>query len=142
MFSRIVTLIATFAHIELPIKLTFLLLFPFMGFFPPIIAVIYGKHSRNPRLSFMVCFLPIIIGELIYLNILEVFLYVPWVEFGRIFQSAYGLGLIGVGGVLIKKKTYKLGVTLTGIGLFLWIFTMWAGIVRWFILLLGGTIPY
>jgi hypothetical protein len=138
MFSRVVTSIAMLAEIELPIRLTFILLFPFMGFFPPPIAIICGRRIGEVRLSLVACFTPIIVGELIYLIFLGVILFVPWLELAKILLLAISLGLIGVGAArTTERMTYKLGVALIGTGSILWLFALSEGISRWLIMLIG-----
>jgi hypothetical protein len=142
MFPRIITLIAEVTHITLPIRLTIVFLFPFMAFFPPIIAIIYGKRIESVKSVFMSCFFSVMLWEIVYLIFIGVILYIPLLEIIRIFLLSVGLGLIGVSRAFAKEKIkHKLELCLMTIGIALWIIGFEEGIIRWFIIVLGGPIP-
>ncbi len=113
-----------------------------MAFFPPIIGMIYGKRIENVKSVFISCFFSIMLWELVYLIFAGVILYIPPLEIIRIFLLSFGLGLIGVSRTFAKEKIkHKLELSLMTIGAALWIIGFEEGIIRWFIIVLGGSIP-
>lgn len=142
MFPRIVTLIAYVMHLELPIRITLITLFPVMVFVTPVIAAIYSKHVKNIKLVFIACFLSIVAWEFLYLVFIGSIAYVSQSEIIRILLLAFSLGFIGASEGLNKGKAkFEAKYGLMILGMTLWFIIFSQGIIRWFALLTGGPIP-